>query len=120
MESDTIKDAIDALRRARPCVSQNDDPSSLTNSLGAPISRDTRHLSMKRKSDALPAGKCNCGKCSKCVPSPSGESCLLTLCYTFLLLLFQTGCGMVANLSKLAGNGKCQIHLAVFNQACVV
>ncbi len=73
MESDTIKEAIDALTRARPCVSQNDDQSNLTKSLNTPISKENRHSSIKRKSVALPAGKCNCGKCSKCVPSPSGE-----------------------------------------------
>ena len=77
MESDTIKESIDGLNRARPCAGVTTDPqttpSSLTKSLDAPISREHRHASLKRKSVALPSSKCNCGKCSKCIPSPSGE-----------------------------------------------
>ena len=73
MESDTIKESIEVLTRARPCVSSNEDSSSLTKSLNTPIAKENKYSSMKRKSVALPAGKCNCGKCSKCVPSPSGK-----------------------------------------------
>ncbi len=74
MESDIVKEAIDGLIKARPGASESSD-SSITRSLDilAP-NRDTRKLSMKRKSVALPVTKCNCGKCSKCVPSPSGRN----------------------------------------------
>ena len=85
MESDTIKEAIDALTRARPCVAHNDDQSSLIKSLNNPVSKENRQSSLKRKSVALQAGKCNCGKCSKCVPSPSGEYLLLNRCTASLI-----------------------------------
>lgn len=76
-----MKESIDTLIRARPCVSTasaSDDSSSLTKSLDIKsvdilFNKENRHSSMKRKSVALPVTKCNCGKCSKCVPSPSGE-----------------------------------------------
>lgn len=79
MESSTIKESIDTLIRARPCVStsgslpSSSDLSSLTSSLDNLGNKENKRLSMKRKSVALPSTKCNCGKCSKCVPSPSGK-----------------------------------------------
>lgn len=80
MESDTIKESIDTLIKARPYASVANDPqttnnipSSLTKSLDGPSSRESRYTSLKRKSAALSAAKCNCGKCAKCVPSPSGK-----------------------------------------------
>lgn len=81
MESDAIKGSIDILIKARPCVSTatgSDDLSDLTKSLDTVFNKESRHLSMKRKSMALPVTKCNCGKCSKCIPSPSGE-CTLSM-----------------------------------------
>ena len=83
MESETIKKSIDDLIKARPTASTASlmtptDNDSLTNSIDNPISREGRYSSIKRKSVALPAAKCNCGKCSKCVPSPSGkQQCFL-------------------------------------------
>lgn len=75
MESDTIKESIDNLIKARPCVSVADDTGSLTKSYENTLfNTGNRHSSMKRKSVALPLAKCNCGKCSKCVPSPSGKT----------------------------------------------
>lgn len=88
MESETIKKSIDDLIKARPTVSTASpviptDLDSLTNSLDSPISREGRYSSIKRKSVALPAAKCNCGKCSKCVPSPSGkQQCFFSLVHT--------------------------------------
>lgn len=76
MESDTIKDSIENLIKARPSVttaSASDESSALTKSLDTLVNMENRHLSIKRKSVALPVTKCNCGKCLKCVPSPSGK-----------------------------------------------
>lgn len=72
MEADVIKESIDNLIRARPCASTA-SASLLTKSLDTSYSKEAKHSSMKRKSVALPASKCNCGKCPKCVSSPSGK-----------------------------------------------
>ena len=74
-----MKDTIEFLIKARPCTSgvgmqSSSDTSILTGSLDASslFNKDKR-LSMRRKSVATPSAKCNCGKCSKCIPSPSGK-----------------------------------------------
>ena len=75
MESDSIKKSVDNLIKARPCVSIADDTSAVTKSSeNALFNAENRHSSMKRKSVVSPLAKCNCGKCSKCVPSPSGKT----------------------------------------------
>ena len=80
MESKTVKDAIDALIQARPGGSS---PSSS----GGGVTRDTKRSTLKRRSQVPSGWKCNCGKCSKCLPSPSGESHLLsTMCYFNVLI----------------------------------
>ena len=67
MESKTVKDAIDALIQARP------GGSSPSND-GGGATRDTKRSTLCRRRSHVPSGsKCNCGKCSKCLPSPSGE-----------------------------------------------
>ena len=74
MESDIVKESIDALINARP---SSNPGSFLSGSLGdlssAMMYDDNRGTSLKRKSVALPITKCNCGLCSKCIPTPSGE-----------------------------------------------
>ena len=75
MESQVVKEAVESLIGARPCSSSNDttllNTSSLDN-LAAHVPKEMRRISMKRRSVALPSTKCNCGRCSKCVPTPSG------------------------------------------------
>lgn len=126
MESDTIKDSIENLIKARPSVttaSTSDYSSVLTKSVDTLWNVENRHSSMKRKSMALPVAKCNCGKCLKCVPSPSGKRAPSRIvlffnlgCYFFV----QIGCGMVESLFKLVRSGKCRTRLAVSSQLCVV
>ena len=41
--------------------------------LGLLSSKDMKRLSMRRRSAMIGGGKCNCGRCLKCIPSPSGE-----------------------------------------------
>jgi len=36
------------------------------------LSKDMKQLSMRRKSAMMGGGKCNCGKCLRCIPSPNG------------------------------------------------
>ena len=83
MESSTVKGAIDGLIQARPGSSS---ASSLAGSSppsggGANKGQDqpaVKRAVTKRRSHYIPnpsvGWKCNCGKCTKCLPSPSGES----------------------------------------------
>ena len=75
MESSTVKSAIDSLIQARPGSSS----SSPTNGGGANKEQAAvKRSTLKRRSNAGTSGwRCNCGKCTKCLPSPSGESLLL-------------------------------------------
>lgn len=76
MESDIVKESIEYLIKARPnCVPMNSEPAFLSCSLDnlpTEVPKEIKRVSMKRKSVALPITKCNCGQCSKCVPTPSG------------------------------------------------
>lgn len=72
-----MKDAIDALINARPGQPspklQHKDEPLLTKSLDTSLNKENVQLDVKRKSVHLPVTKCSCGKCSRCVPSPSGN-----------------------------------------------
>ena len=78
MESDVVKEAVDFLINARPSSTSagGTETTQLSTSLdnlhvaAPPV--ESRKITVKRKSLALPV-KCNCGRCSKCVPSPSGK-----------------------------------------------
>lgn len=63
METKIVKEAVEGLIVARPGNALSTAP---------PTSKDAKRMSMKRQSIAV-VGKCTCGKCLKCVPSPSGE-----------------------------------------------
>jgi hypothetical protein len=76
MESAIIKESIDDLIKARPSVSTasaSDGSSVQTKTPDSLFNTDNRHLSMRRRSAAVSSAKCNCGRCSKCIPSPSGK-----------------------------------------------
>ncbi len=86
MESKVVKEAVDSLIKARP----NSTPtgsSDVTNNLSTSLDNlqpetppvDIRRASTKRKSVVYPGTKCNCGRCSKCVSSPSGTYCTCTV-----------------------------------------
>ncbi|XP_064387064.1 inositol polyphosphate-4-phosphatase type I A-like isoform X2 [Halichondria panicea] len=61
METKIVKEAVEGLIVARPGNALSTAP---------PTSKDAKRMSMKRQSIAV-VGKCTCGKCLKCVPSPS-------------------------------------------------
>lgn len=71
MESKTVKDAIDGLIMARPSKANKD--------INYP--RDTKRLSLRRKSLYGQGGKCTCGRCTKCIPSPSGERAIAEIVF---------------------------------------
>jgi len=78
MESNVVKEAVDFLINARPSstAAGGTETTQLSTSLNElhvtapPV--ESRKITVKRKSIAFPV-KCNCGRCSKCVPSPSGK-----------------------------------------------
>ena len=96
VESTTVKEAIKTLIGARPGSAESSSDSLLsTRSMDAVFSQENKRLSIKRKSVALSNTKCICGKCSKCIPSPSGKYetisviiLILDLFVCLLLLLF--------------------------------
>ena len=65
MQSGVVTNSIESLIIAWPKEGE-------TSILLSPPSRDMKRLSMRRKSAMMGGGKCNCGKCLKCIPSPSG------------------------------------------------
>jgi len=70
MQSGVVTDSIESLITAWPKEGE-------TSILLSPPSRDMKRLSMWRKSAMMGGGKCNCGKCLKCNPSPSGVCVIL-------------------------------------------
>lgn len=64
MESKVVKDAIDGLIMARPSQALGKDI--------APMTKEMKRMSLRRKASLAAGGKCTCGKCTKCIPSPSG------------------------------------------------
>ena len=64
MESKVVRDAIDGLIMARPSQTLGKDLASM--------SKEMKRMSLRRKASLAAGGKCTCGKCTKCIPSPSG------------------------------------------------
>ena len=82
METSTVKEAIDMLIHARPghCTPPEITENKVggANDLGPPPAQPgVKRSTLKRKSFI---GKCHCGKCFKCVPSPSGECVCVCVC----------------------------------------
>ena len=83
MQSSVVSNAIEGLIVARPGAILGVDVGSEGvgdggMNLTVPTSPSKRQ-SMKRRSMAF-GGKCNCGKCCRCVPSPSGKCLSFSLC----------------------------------------
>ena len=81
MQSGVVTNSIESLISVWPKEGE-------TSILLSPPSRDMKRLSMWRKSAMMGGGKCNCGKCLKCNPSPSG------VC---VILAFVTGVGKMTS-----------------------
>ena len=89
-QSPSVLEAIGDLIRARP-----GDPvlafsnSSLSTSSPLHIAPERRKLTLRKKLPTPNRIGCNCGKCAKCIPSPSGESlCTCVYMYTVLVGIF--------------------------------
>ena len=80
-QSPSVLEAIGDLIRARP-----GDPvlafsnSSLSTSSPLHIAPERRKLTLRKKLPTPNRIGCNCGKCARCIPSPSGESLCTYMC----------------------------------------
>ena len=81
MESSTVKGAIDALIQARPGSSA---PAPTSGGGASKDEASAKRATMKRRSNAGGGLKCNCGKCTRCLPSPSGESTAPYVCTLYI------------------------------------
>ena len=79
MQSSIVSEAIEGIIQARPGATRVKD-----GALTVPGTKESKRLSMKRQSMQVPegggegeggmgGGRCNCGRCCRCVPTPAGE-----------------------------------------------